>query len=248
MATRRRTTRVLLVPAVLALALVLTACGSNWEQVLRPPRADVTGIQVVAVFPFASWTVDPGLARSITDRVYRALRDSGWYEVIPPEQVESVLVQRGVDPRSVVGGQLAAEVAQELGADAYVAGVADYYFEDASMDAPYARPASEPQEGVQWWVRQRTMVIVGMQGHMYNVHTMQEVHRWQGQREAEVYDARQLNWVSADPPPPSVIPPVHRRDIPRAREEAIQRAVDSFAADILPRYEWTQREPAEQPR
>src|SRR5690606_39259587 len=111
LATRRRTTRVLLVPAVLALALVLTACGSNWEQVLRPPRADVTGIQVVAVFPFASWTVDPGLARSITDRVYRALRDSGWYEVIPPEQVESVLVQRGVDPRSVVGGQLAAEVA-----------------------------------------------------------------------------------------------------------------------------------------
>ncbi len=230
--------RAVALPALLVLAVALTGCLGEYEQVLRPPRAPVQGISVVAVFPFASWSSDPGLARALTDGVTRALRNSGWYQVIPPEQVESAMISRRVDTRQVTGGQIARQIAQALGADAFITGIADYYLDDVSMDVPYRVQSTQPSTGTNWRVSQRTLVIVGMQAQMVRVDSGSVVHRWNGQRRSEVTETRQLNWWSADPPPRSVIPIPHRRDIPRAREEAIQRAVDAFTADILPYYEW----------
>ena len=238
--TGRRGNQVVL-PALLVLAVALTGCTGDYEQVLRPPRADVAGISVVAVFPFASWSSDPGLARALTEGVLRSLRDSGWYEIIPPEQVESVMARWRVDSRQVTGGDIAREIAAELGADGFVVGIADYYFEDVSLDVPYPYRSGQP-ESVSWRVDQRTSVTVGMQAQLVNVHTGLVVHRWSGQRTAEVIEVRQLLWWSAEPPPRSVLPPTHRRDIPKAREQAIQKAVDAFTADLLPRYEWVRRE------
>ncbi|HEY8495908.1 MAG TPA: hypothetical protein VIK98_02585 [Limnochordales bacterium] len=239
--TGRRGNQVVL-PALLVLALALSGCTGDYEQVLRPPRADVTGISVVAVFPFASWSSDPGLARALTDGVLRSLQDSGWYQIIPPEQVESVMARWRVDSRQVTGGDIAREIAAELGADGFVVGIADYYFEDVALDMPYRSRGEQPEAGVNWRVDQRTSVTVGMQAQLVNVHTGLVVHRWSGQRTAEVTEVRQLLWWSAEPPPRSVLPPTHRRDIPKAREQAIQKAVDAFTADLLPRYEWVRRE------
>jgi len=239
--TRRRA-RAVVLPALLLLAVALAGCTGDYEQVLRPPRADVTGISVVAIFPFVPMSSDPGLARAFTDGVLRSLRDSGWYQVIPPEQVESVMAEWRVDSRQVTGGPIAREIAAELGADGFIVGIADYYFEDVALDVPYPSRGGQPEAGVNWRVDQRTSVTVGMQAQLVNVHTGAVVHRWNGQRTGEVTDVRQLLWWSADPPPRSALPSTHRRDIPKAREEAIKKAVDAFTADLLPRYEWVRRE------
>ncbi|HEY8416708.1 MAG TPA: hypothetical protein VIK93_01590 [Limnochordales bacterium] len=239
----RNAARAVTVPALIILTLALAGCSGDWEQVLRPPRADVSGIQVVAVFPFASWTSDPSLARTLTDQVYRAVRDSGWYStVIPPEEVESELLRRRIDPRDVTGGSVAREVAAALGADGFIAGIAAYYFEDVSLDRPFVRDDGQPQVGTHWRVRQTTRVVVGLQGQMVNVHTGTVVHRWEGTRTGEVADVRDLVWSSADPPPTSALPSPHRRDVPEARDKAVRQVVEAFTADILPYYEWVRRD------
>lgn len=238
----RRAIRAVALPALLVLALLLAGCGGDWEQVLRPPRANVAGVQTVAIFPFASWASDPGLARSLTDRVYRAVQEANWYDVIPPEQVESLLVQRRIDPHNVTGGAVAREVAAALGADAYIVGVADFYFEDVSYGQPYVWEDRQPHVGVRWRVRQDTTVTVGMQAQMVNVHTGATIHRWQGTRDGVMSDIRDINWMSADPPPNYALPMVHRRQVPEARNRAIANAVSAFAANILPYYEWVRRE------
>jgi len=239
----RSAARAVIVPALILLALAAAGCGSDWDQVLRPPRADVSGIQVVAVFPFASWTSDPSLARTLTDQVYKVVRDSGWYAtVISPEEVESELVRRRIDPRDVTGGSIAREVAAALGADGFIAGVAAYYFEDVYLGQPYVRQTDQPSVGTPWSVRQHTRVTVGLQGQMANVHTGLVVHRWEGTRTGEVTEVRDLLWSSTDPPPQSALPTPHRRHVPEARDKAVERVVEAFAADILPYYEWVRRE------
>jgi len=49
-----------------------------------------------------------------------------------------------------------------------------------------------------------------------------------------VDDVRLLNWTSPAPPPATLLPTTHRRDIPRARELAVEQALMGFAADLLP--------------
>lgn len=225
--------------ALLCLAALAAGCAPG---AVAPPRADVAGIQVVAIFPFANDTNQAGLENELLQRVTEALQASGWYEVVPVAEVQERLSQRRPSPFVEPGDEqwleLARDVTLELGADGFIAGRIIGYEEETVVGEPYAETpgAEEAAAGAptQWRVAHTTRVIVTVAARLVNAHTGEVVHERTVRGVGRVDDVRLLNWTSPAPPPAALLPATHRRDIPRARELAVEQALMGFAADLLP--------------
>lgn len=230
---------------IVGLALMLAGCGAVGDT-MTPPRADVSGIQVVAVFPFTNDTSELGLEEQLVQRLVSDLYAGGWYEVVSPERVADELARRRPSPFWAFDDEqwmdMARDVTWELGADGYIVGRIGNYEEDLTVDAPYPVAALDDAEGgtaaldapPEWRVVQTTEVSVAVTARLVNAHTGDIVHEQHVIGVGRVDDERLLTWALPTEPPASLLPTPHRRDVARARELALQQAFAAFAADILP--------------
>lgn len=232
--------------ALILLGTLAAGCEGGLEQAMVPPKADVTGIQRVAVMPFANASERPDLADELHEEVLAVLRESGWYEVVSPDEVASLLASERLDARDV-SGKLARDLGLALEADGVIVGTALEYAEDVAVDSPFLVSNDAAGEPPAWQADQHTTVTVSFSAELINVHTGAVVHGRQVQVEAVITDSRPLNWLGTEPPPGTVVPSPHRRDIAQARQEAVRKAARLFTADILPSYEWVRQSSDDEP-
>lgn len=222
-------------PALLCLAVLAAGCAAGG---VVPPRADVAGIQVVVVFPFGNDTEQDGLEDQLLGRLTAALQATGWYEVVPAAQAAEHMAQRQPaslwKPDEEQWLELARETALDLGADGFITGRVIGYEEETVVGEPYAEQGAADGQPAQWRVVQTTRVAVTVTARLVNAHTGEAVHHQTVRGVGRVDDVRLLNWTSPSPPPETAKPAPHRRDIPRARELAVEQALLGFAADLLP--------------
>lgn len=283
---RRRRWNVML---LLGIALVIAGCAVDGD-VLVPPRADVAGIQVVAVFPFANDTALTGLEDEVVDRLVAGLQAVGWYEVVPMERVAELLAQQRPSVFWDISDSRwldrAREIAAEAGADGFIVGRVVDYAEEVTMGAPYAMQVvaadspvddeavapptadNEPVDGPaaggesddglaedhepddspaadqpaevmppEWRVDQTTRVAVTLEARLVNVHTGDIVYEQRAVGIGRIDEPRLLNWALPSEPPETLIPTAHRRDVPRARDLAVDQAFVALTRDILPQVE-----------
>lgn len=231
----------MIVPVLIACAFLLAACGSGGGT-LVPPRADVSGIQVVAVFPFGNETPHGGLGETFMDHLMTGLQAVGWYEIVPTEQVIDLMTER----RMSSGGRIdddvwvdmARDIAAELEADGIIIGNVIDYSDEVTVGAPYRVDGGTSAE---WRVDQTTRATVTVEAKLVNVHTGDAVHEQRAVGTGRIDEPRLLNWSSPSEPPATIVPTPHRRDVTRAREMAVQQAFAAFARDILPHREATHR-------
>lgn len=240
--------------SVFVLALLLTACGAQ-DDILVPPRVDVTGIQVVAVFPFANDTAQLGLDEQLVDRLVSDLYTVGWYEIVSPERVAEEMARLRPSPfwrfDDEQWMEMARSVTLELDADGYVVGRISDYTEELTVSDRYFVAGVQESEGgpnapelpPEWRVMQTTEVSVTVSARLVNAHTGAVVHEQRVVGIGRIDDERVLTWSLPSDPPETLRPAPHRRDVSRARDLALQQAFAAFAADILPQL----REDTEEP-
>lgn len=222
---------------VLGAAVLLSACSSPSDGTL--PRADVAGIHAVLVFPFANGTDEPNLDRAVVQGVVDRLAGVGWYDVLAPERAEQPLAERrletaDMDDTAAAWLETARDIALELSADGFVVGAVVDHTDSLHVGAPYR---NFDAQDVQWLADQTTRVTVTVRGKLINAHTGATVYERTVTGHGDVVEARQLNWVIAESPPASLVPAPHRRDVERARQRAVDDALEKLTADLLPQSE-----------
>lgn len=224
-----------LTPWLIAAVLLLAGC-TDPERVLAPPKADVEGIQTVAVFAVANETSE----RDLTDRAEAGLLERlgtvGWYEVVSPGRLAEFMLDRNMDPfdtdmDSPEWNEIARDITLNLDGDGYVLSLISDYTEAVELGSAYM---AEGPDGMQWLADQTTVVTVTWRGRLVNAHTGLVVYERTVVGEGHVSDARLLNWAIPESPPANVIPAAHRRDLPAAREAALVDALDKFTRNVLP--------------
>src|SRR5690606_38168436 len=134
-------------------------CTGGMERVLLPPEAPMEGIVTIAVVGVANATVDPGIGLEFEQIVAERLAEASRYTVIDSFTARAALPKLNMSLDELADPASARRLAEELGADALITGVAMYYFEDVRMGVPDCVNCNVEGRTPYWSARQTTQVI-----------------------------------------------------------------------------------------
>ncbi len=236
--------------AVLAIGLLFVLPAAGCRQRVRielPPAAPVADMKTIAILDFTNASVDPGIGMEFADYLSTVVQQSGLYTVLDRAATAAVLAKNNITAAEAADPDTAVKLGQLLQCDALVTGEVTHYLEDVSIDIPYRVGSTADGKTPSWYSGTATRVNITVRVRIVDARTGAVIWTKRVSEGDEAGATKELNWHFDSPPPESLLPKPAKTDVPRVRQNALEKVVQAVAADIFPgyRYEWRQATPTE---